>query len=159
MRRRFHISKLRVAVVGAGPAGFYTLDALLRAEVPVEIDLIDRLPTPFGLVRASPITSTPGRGAHLRGLAGASEASGAAEVGRDIHLAELRGLYDAVVLTTARRGPPARHAERSSRASMAPPPSLAGANGHPDWQGAGAAAHAARRSWWQRHVALILRSC
>src|SRR5437899_1487045 len=43
---------LRVAVVGAGPAGFYTTEALLRTERAVRVDLIDRLPTPYGLVRA-----------------------------------------------------------------------------------------------------------
>src|SRR3712207_3353675 len=43
---------LRVAVVGAGPAGIYAADALTRQDaVPVAVDLIDRLPTPFGLVR------------------------------------------------------------------------------------------------------------
>src|SRR5207249_11069018 len=38
---------LRVAVVGSGPAGFYAADALLKSEEPlVEVDVIDRLPTP-----------------------------------------------------------------------------------------------------------------
>lgn len=43
---------LRVAVVGAGPAGFFTVEALLKnAEWPVSIDIFNRLPTPYGLVR------------------------------------------------------------------------------------------------------------
>src|SRR5205807_2019867 len=43
---------LRVAIVGAGPTGYYAADALLRKEgVVVEVDLYDRLPTPYGLVR------------------------------------------------------------------------------------------------------------
>src|SRR5438045_9621969 len=43
---------LRVAIIGAGPTGFYAADQLLRQEgVAVEVDLFDRLPTPFGLVR------------------------------------------------------------------------------------------------------------
>lgn len=42
---------LRVAVVGSGPSGFYAADHLLKQERPVEVDLFDRLPTPFGLVR------------------------------------------------------------------------------------------------------------
>ncbi len=42
---------LRVAVVGAGPAGFYTAEALLKGREDVSVDLFDRLPTPFGLVR------------------------------------------------------------------------------------------------------------
>src|SRR6266542_4087305 len=43
---------IRVAVVGSGPAGFYAADALLKNEdPPVEVDVLDRLPTPWGLVR------------------------------------------------------------------------------------------------------------
>ena len=43
---------LRVAVVGSGPAGFYAAGALLASEdPPVEVDMIERLPTPWGLVR------------------------------------------------------------------------------------------------------------
>lgn len=44
-------SPLRVAVIGAGPSGFYAADALLKGREDVSIDLIDRLPTPYGLVR------------------------------------------------------------------------------------------------------------
>lgn len=44
---------VRVAVVGAGPAGFFTAEALLKqTSRPFEVDLIERLPTPFGLVRS-----------------------------------------------------------------------------------------------------------
>lgn len=44
---------LRVAVIGAGPAGFYIIASLLKQQdVNIEVDLFDRLPTPFGLVRA-----------------------------------------------------------------------------------------------------------
>src|SRR5215211_9427708 len=43
---------LRIAVIGAGPAGIYAAEALTRQDdVPVAVDLVDRLPTPFGLVR------------------------------------------------------------------------------------------------------------
>jgi len=42
---------LRVAVIGAGPSGFYAASALLGADATVEVDLLDRLPVPFGLVR------------------------------------------------------------------------------------------------------------
>lgn len=41
----------RIAVIGSGPAGFYSVQALLRNEEHVEIDMFDRLPAPFGLVR------------------------------------------------------------------------------------------------------------
>ncbi|KAL0385055.1 UNVERIFIED_CONTAM: NADPH:adrenodoxin oxidoreductase, mitochondrial [Sesamum radiatum] len=43
---------LRICVVGSGPAGFYTAEKILKAHEKVEVDIIDRLPTPFGLVRS-----------------------------------------------------------------------------------------------------------
>ena len=46
-----HTLQLRVAVIGAGPAGFYATEALLKNHETVEIDLLERLPTPYGLVR------------------------------------------------------------------------------------------------------------
>jgi ferredoxin--NADP+ reductase len=43
---------LRVAIVGAGPTGFYAAEHLMKQDdLAVEIDMFDRLPTPFGLVR------------------------------------------------------------------------------------------------------------
>jgi ferredoxin/flavodoxin---NADP+ reductase len=57
---------LSVAIVGAGPSGFYAADALLKAAgLTVRVDLFDRLPTPFGLVRggvAGPSEDQVGRG-------------------------------------------------------------------------------------------------
>ena len=41
-----------IAVIGAGPAGFYAIEALLKNDAPVRVDIIERLPTPFGLVRS-----------------------------------------------------------------------------------------------------------
>ncbi len=42
---------LRVAIVGSGPSGFYATEALVKSDLAVEIDMIERLPAPFGLVR------------------------------------------------------------------------------------------------------------
>jgi len=42
---------LRVAIVGSGPSGFYAAESLYKAEIPLRLDMFDRLPTPFGLVR------------------------------------------------------------------------------------------------------------
>ena len=41
----------RVAVVGAGPAGIYAADILTKANEAVTVDIFDRLPTPYGLIR------------------------------------------------------------------------------------------------------------
>ena len=42
---------ITVAIVGSGPSGFYTADALLKKDVDCEIDIIERLPAPHGLIR------------------------------------------------------------------------------------------------------------
>jgi ferredoxin--NADP+ reductase len=42
---------LNIAIIGSGPAGFYTADALIKACQDCRIDFIERLPTPFGLIR------------------------------------------------------------------------------------------------------------
>ena len=42
---------VRVAIVGSGPSGFYAADTLLKGSQEVLVDMFDRLPTPFGLVR------------------------------------------------------------------------------------------------------------
>ena len=42
---------VRVAIIGSGPSGFYAAEALLSADVRTEVDVYDRLPAPFGLVR------------------------------------------------------------------------------------------------------------
>ena len=42
---------INVAIIGSGPSGFYTADSLLKSDRDVQIDIIERLPTPFGLIR------------------------------------------------------------------------------------------------------------
>jgi len=96
---------LRVAVVGAGPAGIYAADILARSGEDVAIDLIERLPVPFGLVRYGVAPDHPRikqiivalhkvleRG-DIRLLAGV-------DFGTDVTLDELRERYDAVIFAT-----------------------------------------------------------
>src|SRR4051794_30512841 len=96
---------LRVAVVGAGPAGIYAAEALTRQDdVPVAVDLIDRLPTPFGLVRHGIAPDHPKMRAIRDTLHHVLEKPGGrfvgnVEVGRDITLDDLRRHVDAVVYT------------------------------------------------------------
>src|SRR5512146_334909 len=96
------MSALRVAVVGSGPAGFYEAGHLLDAEVPVEVDMIERLPTPWGLVRLGVAPDHPNIKAVSRAFEKIAARPGFrflgnVEVGRDLSHQELMGLYDAVV--------------------------------------------------------------
>jgi ferredoxin/flavodoxin---NADP+ reductase len=94
---------LRVAVVGSGPAGFYAAGALLASEDPrVEVDLIERLPTPWGLVRLGVAPDHP----KIKDVSRAFEKIAArpgfrflgnVELGRDLTPDDLARLYDAVV--------------------------------------------------------------
>lgn len=62
------MSKLRLAIVGAGPAGIYAADILLKAErnFDVSVDLFDQLPAPYGLVRYGVAPDHPGSRASSR---------------------------------------------------------------------------------------------
>ena len=94
-----------VAIVGAGPSGFYTADALIKLGVDCRIDLIDRLPSPHGLIRggvAPDHQKTKNVTKAFDRTAGAEcvRYYGNVEIGGKISLEELCGLYDAVVLST-----------------------------------------------------------
>ena len=92
-----------VAIVGSGPAGFYTADALLRSGRDYEIDILERLPAPFGLIyygvapdhqTTKKITAKFGQIAQ----ADCARYFGNVALGQDVTMAELREFYDAVVL-------------------------------------------------------------
>ena len=94
---------LRVAIVGAGPSGFYTAAALLaRSGVALAVDLVDRLPTPYGLVRYGVAPDHPKIKEVVRvfeklALDPRVRYVGNVEYGRDLALADLRRHYDQVV--------------------------------------------------------------
>lgn len=96
---------LRVAIIGAGPAGIYAADALTRQDdVPVSVDLIDRLPTPFGLVRHGIAPDHPKMRAIRETLHRSLDQPlvrfvGNVDIGVDLSLEELRAHVDAVVYT------------------------------------------------------------
>ena len=94
---------LKVAIIGSGPTGFYTVAALLKTGEAVQIDVIDRLPTPYGLVRGgvAPDHQTTKKVIAAYEKSAKSEHVefiGNVDVGSNVSLDELRGLYDAVVL-------------------------------------------------------------
>lgn len=95
----------RVAVIGAGPAGLYTVLALLDADTPVSVDVFDRLPTPYGLVRYGVAPDQVKMKSVIRVLrkpftGGDVAFFGNVEVGSDITQRELAERYHAVVYAT-----------------------------------------------------------
>jgi len=131
---------VRVAVVGSGPAGFYAAGALLDAELGVEVDMIERLPTPWGLVRLGVAPDHPKLKSVSRAFERIAEKPGFrffgnVEVGRDLSHADLLQLYDAVVYafgaqTDKRLGIPGEDLAGSWSATEF----VAWYNGHPDYQ-------------------------
>ncbi|MBR9912005.1 MAG: FAD-dependent oxidoreductase [Gammaproteobacteria bacterium] len=94
----------RVAVVGAGPAGLYATRHLLdQPELNFEVDVFERLPTPWGLVRAGVAPDRPEKKRIIERqfnlTLGDSRVQyfGNVEVGRDVRVAELQAWYDAVI--------------------------------------------------------------
>jgi ferredoxin--NADP+ reductase len=98
----------KIAIVGAGPAGYFTAQAFQKAqneEISFSIDMIERLPTPWGLVRSGVAPDHPkiktvskvfekiAKEPNFRLFANV-------EVGKDVSLKDLRDQYDAVVLAT-----------------------------------------------------------
>jgi len=128
------------AIIGSGPAGYYTAEALLKSFGGMaRVDMIDRLPTPYGLVRSGVAPDHQS----LKAVAGRFEKVSMSEgvrfvghvcLGRDVSVDELLGLYDAVVLAT---GAPA---DRSLGIPGGDLPGVFGSaafvgwyNGHPDF--------------------------
>lgn len=94
-----------IAIIGSGPAGCYLADSLLRLLPEASVDIIERLPVPFGLVRYGVAPDHQSTKAVVRVLDRVLARDrvtffGNVEVGRDVRLEELTSLYDAVVLAT-----------------------------------------------------------
>jgi ferredoxin--NADP+ reductase len=132
---------LRVAIVGAGPTGFYAADQLLRQEgLVVEVDIFDRVPTPFGLVRfgvapdhqkIKSVTATFDKIASDPRV----RFYGCVELGKDITVEDLRAHYHQIFYATGaqtdrRMGIPGEDLKGSHPATEF----VAWYNGHPDYQ-------------------------
>ncbi|MBX9813860.1 MAG: FAD-dependent oxidoreductase [Sphingomonas sp.] len=95
-----------IAIIGSGPAGYYTAEACQKKFGDgARVDVIDQLPVPYGLIRSGVAPDHQS----IKGVARRYEAValsdtvrfvGNVRVGRDLSIAELQGLYDAVVLAT-----------------------------------------------------------
>src|SRR6476619_3309614 len=133
-------SRIRIAVVGSGPAGFYAAGALLDAEPGFEVDILERLPTPWGLVRLGGAPDHPKLKSVSRAFERIAEKPGFrffghVEVGRDVSHADLVELYDAVIYafgaqTDKSLGIPGEELPGSWAATEF----VAWYNGHPDYR-------------------------
>ena len=145
---------LRVAVVGAGPAGIYAADILTTKDPRASVDIFDRLPTPYGLIRYGVAPDHPRIKAIIVALHRVLENErirfiGNVHVGVDIKVDELRHHYDAVVFATG--------AERD-RSLRIPGEDLPRSYGAADFV-AFYDSHPDREQTWdlsqQRHVAVV----
>ncbi len=131
---------LRVAIIGSGPSGFYTVSNLLKqSDLSVEMDMFDRLPTPYGLVRAGvapdhqkdkSVTRAYEKSAAHPGF----RFFGNVEYGTHIHMDDLKAHYHQVMFTTGspfdrNLGIPGEDLEGSHSATEF----VAWYNGHPDF--------------------------
>ena len=96
---------LRVAVVGAGPAGIYASDLLIRnQEHEIHVDLFEQMPAPFGLIRYGVAPDHPRIKGIVKSLHNVMDKPnlrflGNITVGRDITIDELREYYDAIIIS------------------------------------------------------------
>jgi ferredoxin--NADP+ reductase len=133
---------LRVAIIGSGPAGFYAAESLFaHPERTVEVDMFDRLPTPFGLVRAGVAPDHP----KIKNVIKRYEKTagnegfrffGNVEVGRDLEVSDLEPRYNAVLYaygsaTDRKLGIPGEDLPGSHPATTF----VAWYNAHPDFAG------------------------
>jgi ferredoxin--NADP+ reductase len=135
------MQETRVAIVGSGPAGFYVAEHLLKqADAPVHVDMFDRLPTPFGLVRFGVAPDHPKIKSVTRvfdkiAKNDAFRFYGNVEVGKDVTLAELKDHYHQICFATGAQtdrhmGIPGEKLPRSHAATEF----VAWYNGHPDYR-------------------------
>jgi len=131
---------LRVAIIGAGPAGFYSAEHLLKQKLfHIEIDLFDRLPTPYGLVRGGvapdhqkikSVTRAYERTARKSGF----RFFGYVEFGSDISLCDLKAHYHQIIFATGiQAGKLLNIPGAELNGSHAASDFVAWYNGHPDY--------------------------
>lgn len=131
---------LRVAVVGSGPSGFYAAEALLKSGLRVEVNMFERLPVPYGLVRNGVAPDHPKLKQAIKVYAGIAESDGFnyfgnVAIGRDLAISELFAFHHAVILaygaeTDRRLGIPGEDLPGSHTATEF----VGWYNGHPDYR-------------------------
>ncbi|TXT23875.1 MAG: ferredoxin--NADP+ reductase [Gallionellaceae bacterium] len=132
---------MRVAIIGSGPAGFYAAEALLkRTDTAVQVDMYDRLPTPYGLVRGGVAPDHQ----NIKAVTRVYEKTAArptfrffgnVRLGRDVSVEELRQHYHQIVYAVGneadrRLGIPGEGIARCTPATVF----IGWYNGHPDYR-------------------------
>jgi len=132
---------MRVAIIGSGPAGFYAAEALLkRLDSPVDVDMFDRLPTPYGLVRGGVAPDHQKIKTVIRVFAATAARPtfrflGNVCLGRGLTVEDLRRHYHQIVYATGneadrRLGIPGEGTARCTPATVF----VGWYNGHPDYR-------------------------
>jgi len=131
---------LRVAIVGSGPSGFYAADALYKLSIKVKVDMFDRLPAPFGLVRYGVAPDHP----KIKNVTKVYEKTaerpdftfiGNVTVGEDISIHEMKKFYDAIIIATGAETDRKMGIEGEDLlGSYASTQFVGWYNGHPDFQ-------------------------
>jgi len=131
---------LRVAIVGSGPSGFYAAEALIKSDIVIKVDMLERLPSPYGLVRSGVAPDHPKLKQAILLYDKIAQSPGFnlianVTVGKDISVDELRDSHHAIIFTCG--------AESDRRLNI-PGEDLAGSytatefvawyNGHPDYR-------------------------
>ena len=145
----------QIAIIGSGPAGYYTAEACQkRFGADVHIDIIDRLPVPFGLIRSGVAPDHQSIKAVSRryeaiALSETVRFAGHVSVGTDVTIPELQTLYDAVVIATgAPRDTPLAIAGADLPGVIGSAAFVGWYNGHPEFADLAPAIHG-------KHVAVI----
>lgn len=131
---------LRVAIVGSGPSGFYCAAPLLKSDTITTVDMFDRLPSPFGLVRGGVAPDHP----KIRNVTAVYDKTAGHErfrymgnvtVGEDITIEEMRKYYDAIILCYGAETDRKLNIDGEDLAGSYTATSFVGwYNGHPDYR-------------------------
>jgi ferredoxin--NADP+ reductase len=135
------MSFMRVAIIGSGPAGFYAAEALLkRADAAVDVDMFDRLPTPYGLVRGGVAPDHEKIKTVSRVFAATAARPtfrflGNVRLGHDLTVEELHRHYHQIVYATGNEADRRLGIPGEGMAGCTPATVFVGwYNGHPDYR-------------------------
>ncbi|MBF2054579.1 MAG: FAD-dependent oxidoreductase [Candidatus Sericytochromatia bacterium] len=131
---------LRIAIVGSGPSGFYAAEALFKSEQTVHVDMFEKLPVPFGLVRSGVAPDHP----KIKNVTRVYDKIAAnpnfafwgnVEIGKDLQIQELQTYYHAIIFASGaasdrRLNIPGEDLPRSYTATEF----VAWYNGHPEYR-------------------------